>query len=368
MPTTSTAKKRPVRRKLPRGPRRLSRSKSVGSLFVTALDFTDTEAATILRRMLIIRRLDEALIRLARRNGAPVPPAPGREAIALGVCSVLRPGDVVLADEWRHGLIIARSGSVRAAIKEWRPQAGTAAADAVALPVLNGGMAVAVGSALACRWNKDGQAAVCFCSPGESATGTFHESLTLAASWKLPVVFIFPEFEAGRGAGSTRIFTRARQYGVEGVLCDGSSVADVRAAVKSACERARSGKGPTLIEAALPVAKALAPVAAPIPSPPAGKEGDASPPADAELSPPVEGEADIKSLRDPIRIFRNLLAEAALIEDATVATLEREAALEVKTALASAGKDSAIPAREILLRNVYKGWIEGRFGLMRDGQ
>ena len=76
-------------------------------------------------------------------------------------------------------------------------------------------MAVAVGSGLACRWNKDGQAAVCFCSPADPATGAFHESLTLAAGWKLPVIFIFPEFESSRGVGTTRIFARAKQYGVE---------------------------------------------------------------------------------------------------------------------------------------------------------
>src|SRR5471032_2574757 len=101
MPAPASSRKvRPPKRKSPRAPRKLSRAKSVGSLFVTPLDFSDEEAATMLRRMLSIRRLDEALIRLARRHGAPVPPAPGREAIAVGACSVLKGTDYVAADEW----------------------------------------------------------------------------------------------------------------------------------------------------------------------------------------------------------------------------------------------------------------------------
>ena len=60
---------------------------------------------------------------------------------------------------------------------------------------------------------------------------------------------------------------------------------------------------------------------------------------DAELSlPPIDAEAEIKSLRDPIRIFRNLMAEAALIDDATVSMLEREAALEVKVSVGVRGE------------------------------
>lgn len=358
MAAHATTKKRSAPRKTPAAPRassaprRISRAKSVGSLFVTALDFSDDEAATIYRRMLTIRRLDEALIKLTRKHGAPVPPSPGHEAIAVGACSVLKPADVVLGAVWRHGLLIARTGSVASAVSEWLPQIRAENPDDATHPsrtILDGGMGLAVGSALACRLNKQSEAVLCFCDAGDVAKGSFHESMSLTTAWKLPIVYIFPELEMPRSSQRGRVLTQAQHYDIEGVLCDGSSVSDVRTAVTTALERARNGKGATLIEAAVPAAKMPAQKA---PAQTAASAADATP--------------DIKSLRDPIRIFRNLLSEASLMNDDRAAALEREVAAEVKTALGRLTEKAAAPAREALLKNVLKGWTEGKFGLMRS--
>jgi TPP-dependent pyruvate/acetoin dehydrogenase alpha subunit len=350
MAAHATTKKRTAPRKTARGPRRISRAKSVGSLFVTALDFSDEEAASIFRRMLTIRRLDEALIKLTRRHGAPVTAAPGHEAIAVGACSVLKPADIVLGSVWRHGLLIARTASVAAAVSEWLPQVRMELPGEAAPPscsVLDGGMSLAAGAALACRLNKQNEAVLCFCDATDLAKGSFHESMNLTTAWKLPIVYIFPELEVPRSSHRGRVLTQAQHYGIEGVLCDGSSVSDVRTAVLAALERARTGKGATLIEAAVPASKS---------------------PAQKVAAQPTAGDplADIKSLRDPIRIFRNLLNEASLMNDDDAAAFERDVAAEVKTALSRLTEKSAAPAREALLKNVLKGWTEGKFGLMRS--
>ena len=351
----TTSKKKTVRK--PRLPSRVSRAKSVGSLFVTALDFSDDEAALLFRRMLTIRRLDEALIRLTRRDGAPVPPAPGREAIAVGACSVLKPNDFVFSAEWRHGLIIARTGSVASAVSEWLPHVRSgsdsngsengAAAPHPACTILNGGMALAVGAGLASRLNRQTQAVLCFCDPTDLAKGSFHESLQLTTSWKLPIVFIFPEIETPRSSNRGRVLNQAQHYGIDGVLVDGSNVSDVRMAVTAALNRARESKGATLIEAAVPAA----PKASKALANPSATPGDAA--------------AEIKNMRDPVRIFRTLLTEASLMDDTAAASLERDVAAEVKTALARLTGKTAAPAREQLLKHVLKGWTEGKFGLMR---
>ena len=358
MAAASSKKKSPRK---PRLPSRVSRAKAVGSLFVTALDFSDDEAALIFRRMLTIRRLDEALIRLTRKDGAPVPPAPGREAIAVAACSVLKPDDFVFSDEWRHGLIIARTGSVAAAVSEWLPPArseahtngatpppSTIPAPSTASAVLNGGMALAIGAGLASRLNRQTQAVLCFCTPNDLAKGSFHESLNLTTAWKLPIVYVFPEIETPRSSNRGRVLNQAQHYGVEGVLVDGSNVSDVRMAVTAALNRARESKGATLIEAAVPAApkasKALA----------------------TGTAPSSDAAAEIKNMRDPLRIFRSLLTEASLMDDDAAASLEREVAAEVKTALARLTEKSAAPARELLLKHVLKGWTEGKFGLMRS--
>ena len=96
---------------------------------------------------------------------------------------------------------------------------------------------------------------VSFFGEGGANQGTFHESLNMAAIWKLPVIFLcsnnkFGEHTAFAAHTSVdSIVTRAAGYGMRGVQCDGNDPISMYNAAKDAVDRARAGEGPTLIEA-----------------------------------------------------------------------------------------------------------------------
>jgi acetoin:2,6-dichlorophenolindophenol oxidoreductase subunit alpha len=96
--------------------------------------------------------------------------------------------------------------------------------------------------------------AICFFGDGANNEGAFHESLNMAAVWKLPVVFVCENNQYGMSVSTARstavqdIATRAIGYNMPGVIVDGNSLADVEEAVAAAVERARRGEGPSLVE------------------------------------------------------------------------------------------------------------------------
>jgi pyruvate dehydrogenase E1 component alpha subunit len=122
-----------------------------------------------------------------------------------------------------------------------------------ALAVVGSGMPIAVGAALGFKLQCVDSVAVPFTGDGGTNTGNFHESLNMAAVWKLPVVFVV---ENNRYAVSTRIdqstsacdlSQRAQSYCIPGVRVDGFDVLAVYEATQSAVARARAGEGPTLL-------------------------------------------------------------------------------------------------------------------------
>jgi len=120
--------------------------------------------------------------------------------------------------------------------------------------IVGGGIPIAVGAALAIKKQKRDDVTVCFFGDGATNEGAFHEALNMAAIWKLPVLFVCENNKYGMSVSTERsmavanVADRAKAYGMPGVIVDGNSVADVAEAVMAATERARSGKGPTLIE------------------------------------------------------------------------------------------------------------------------
>jgi pyruvate dehydrogenase E1 component alpha subunit len=121
--------------------------------------------------------------------------------------------------------------------------------------IVGAGLPIAVGGGLSARLRGSDQVALCFFGDGAANQGTFHESLNLAAVWKLPVIFLC---ENNRYALSTpyesttsieNISDRAVAYGIPGVGVDGMDAKLVYAAVTTAVARARAGDGPSLIEA-----------------------------------------------------------------------------------------------------------------------
>ncbi|BDF57961.1 pyruvate dehydrogenase E1 component subunit alpha [Christensenellaceae bacterium] len=192
----------------------------------------------------------------------------GEEAIATGVCSVLNDNDFITSTHRGHGHLIAKGGDLKLMMAELAGKAtgyckgkgGSMHICDMDLGILgsNGivgaGLPIAVGAGYACKSFGKGQVSVCFFGDGASNRGTFHESITLAAAYDLPVIYVLENNFYGI-SGSQRKLTklvdlseRAKAYGIPGETADGNDVMAVIKATTKAVDRARKGEGPTLLE------------------------------------------------------------------------------------------------------------------------
>ncbi len=121
--------------------------------------------------------------------------------------------------------------------------------------IVGASMPIACGLALAAQLRNETRVTIANFGDGASNIGAFHESLNLASVWKLPVIFVcqnnqYAEHTSyAKGTSATRISDRASSYSMPGLHVDGNDPLAVYAAAKEAIDRARSGGGPTLIEA-----------------------------------------------------------------------------------------------------------------------
>jgi pyruvate dehydrogenase E1 component alpha subunit len=219
----------------------------------------------VLRWMLMLRRLDHALSVENPRWFT----SEGEEATIVGSFCDLRPTDAV-APHYRgpFAVYLMRGAELwRLAAQVLRKDAGynrgrsvpfNGPAELNIVPWVAGDLGttlgIATGAALA--FQEQGSDNVCVCSFGDGTAnrGDFHESLNLAACWKLPIVFIrqnngWAISEPAVSYLSAPIAARAAGYGIPGFQIDGADVEAVRAVVGDAVGRARYGEGPTLIEA-----------------------------------------------------------------------------------------------------------------------
>jgi pyruvate dehydrogenase E1 component alpha subunit len=192
----------------------------------------------------------------------------GEEATAVGVCAALRPTDRITSTHRGHGHLIAKGGDVARMMAEiygkrtgyCKGKGGSMHIADFALGILGangivgGGIPIATGSALAAKLAKTGDVTACFFGDGAANEGTFHESLNLAAIWKLPVVYIcenngFGEFTPTAAVTAVKdIAVRAKSYDIPGYVVDGNDVFEVYRHTSEAAARARAGEGPTLLE------------------------------------------------------------------------------------------------------------------------
>jgi len=120
--------------------------------------------------------------------------------------------------------------------------------------IVGGGLPVAVGLALADAMQGNPVVTACFFGDGAVVEGEFHESMNLAALWKLPVLFLYENNLYAMGTAIERsqaqldMELRARGYGVPATVADGMDVLAVEAAVRAAVEAVRGGGGPRLVE------------------------------------------------------------------------------------------------------------------------
>ncbi|MDX1778817.1 MAG: thiamine pyrophosphate-dependent enzyme, partial [Thermodesulfobacteriota bacterium] len=121
--------------------------------------------------------------------------------------------------------------------------------------IVAGGLPITVGVGMAIQYTEDNAVAVTFFGDGATNAGAFHESLNVAAAWKLPIIFICENnfFAIGtsldRVAPSKELYKRIKAYGIPSERVDGMDVLAVKEATSRAVERAREGDGPSFIEA-----------------------------------------------------------------------------------------------------------------------
>lgn len=119
---------------------------------------------------------------------------------------------------------------------------------------MGGGIPIATGGGLAIKMQNRKNVSVAFFGDGASNQGTFHESINLAAVWKLPVIYVCENNQFGmtvptwQSTSVENIADRAAGYGIPGKVVDGNDVCAVYEAFARAKERALKGEGPTLLE------------------------------------------------------------------------------------------------------------------------
>ena len=192
----------------------------------------------------------------------------GQEAISVGACSALRPDDYMTSTHRGHGDTIAKGVSVEAAMAELfgkvtgacRAKGGSMHIADFGKGVLgaNGivaaGIPIAVGAALSSIYRKTDQVALCFFGDGAISSGPTHESMNMAALWKLPVIFVrqnnlYAESTSlANYQGIPDVVLWAESYGIAAVRVDGNDILEVHKATKSAAKRARQGGGPSFVE------------------------------------------------------------------------------------------------------------------------
>ena len=231
----------------------------------------DFDPLALYRTMVTIRLFEEKvgeLFTAARIHGA-VHLYLGQEAVATGACAALEAEDYITSTHRGHGHCIAKGGRLDSMLAEifgkatgyCKGKGGSmhiADLDSGILGangIVGGGIPIATGAALACKLQRNGRVVLCFFSDGASNEGSFHESLNLASVLTLPVIFLC---ENNQWAVSTpaswsipieNVADRSAGYGMPGVVVDGCDPLAVHQAVQDAAARARSGQGPTLIEA-----------------------------------------------------------------------------------------------------------------------
>jgi TPP-dependent pyruvate/acetoin dehydrogenase alpha subunit len=193
----------------------------------------------------------------------------GQEATAVGACRALRKGDTMTCTYRGHGAVLAMGAPLDRSFAEILGKAdglcggkgGSMHLTDVSVgalgsfAIVGAHLPISVGAAFASRYRGGDAVSLCFFGDGSTNIGTFHESLNLAAVWRLPVIFFCENNLYGEYsplAATTpieRLADRADAYGMNKARIDGNDVLGVHAAVSAAAERARAGEGPTLIEA-----------------------------------------------------------------------------------------------------------------------
>ncbi|MHB8993055.1 MAG: pyruvate dehydrogenase (acetyl-transferring) E1 component subunit alpha [Chloroflexota bacterium] len=277
-------------------------------------------------QMLLIRRFEEksAEMYALGKVGGFLHLYVGEEAVAVGAVSAMRPDDHLITHYRDHGYALAKGLDPKAIMAElFGKETGVSRGKGGSMhladvsrhfwggyAIVGGHLPLATGIALACQYQNNQQVVLCVLGEGATNIGEFHESLNLAALWRLPVVFLVENNSYGMGTHLARasalkaIHAKGCAYGMPSRQVDGMDVLLVREALSSALEYARDGLGPSIIEAMT-----------------YRYRGHSM--ADPELYRHHE-EVDTWKLRDPVRHFETSLELGGFLTPEQAETISRQ--------------------------------------------
>ena len=315
---------------------------------------TKSDVRGALYKMILIRRFEESAedAYVRGRSYGTMHLSIGEEAAAVGACAPLSDRDYVTSTHRGHGHCIAKGAEVKRMFAEFLgretgycrgrggsmhiadPSKGNLGANGI----VGGGIPIAVGAALSVKRRKTGAVVVCFFGDGANNEGAFHESLNMAAIWRLPVVFVCENNLYGMSVSTERstavnyIAQRASAYSMPGVTVDGNSFAEVAQASFDAADRARRGEGPSLIECMTYRIRGHS-------------RSDRNRYRTKEEIETWKG-------RDPIDAFENELESHGLLSQSEIDAVRAEVEDEIKQGITFA-EASPSPSVDDLLRDVY---------------
>ncbi len=226
---------------------------------------------SLYRDMVRIRRFEEEAARSYSRGkmGGFLHLYIGQEAVAVGAMSAIEPTDYIVATYREHGHYLARVGDMKAAMAELFGKAtGCAKGRGGSMhyfdvdkrfmgghAIVGGHVPIAAGIAFASKYRGEQDVTLCFFGEGTANMGAFHEGMSLAALWKLPVIFICENNLYSMGTPLYRtlavedVAVRAKGYPMQQEIVNGDDVLEVREVVRRAAKRAREESLPILVEA-----------------------------------------------------------------------------------------------------------------------
>lgn len=310
--------------------------------------------ANCYREMVVIRRFEERLQKLYTEGlvRGSLHLCIGQEATAVGACAAVNKDDYMTCTYRGHGQSLAKGLSVRAAMAELlgretgccKGRGGSMHLTDVNVGLLgeNGivaaGMPIATGAAFTAKFKGTKQVALTFFGEGATNQGVFHETLNLAAAWKLPVIFfcennLYAEMTPiSQEVAVDSMTARAKGNGMRAVEVDGNDVIAVYECVKEAVELARNGEGPTFIE------------------------GHTYRLAGHMMGDPevyrTKDEVEERRKRDPLLVMAERLKKKHKFTSDDIAKLDAEAMAIVDDAEEFA-KNSPAPTPETALENIY---------------
>lgn len=281
----------------------------------------------------------------------------GQEAIAAGTATAMNKDDYTFCTYRGHAHTLARGASMTGVLGELMGrECGLLAGKGGSMhltdvehgvmgsyAIIGAHLPIAMGAAWSAQYRKSGQVSVCFFGDGTTNIGAFHEALSMAATWKLPVIFVcennlYMEYTPIHAVTPVEhpAADRAPAYGLPSIIVDGNDADEVYRTMSSVIDKARNGGGPSLVEAKT------------------YRHHGHSRADPGKYRPDDEVAAWMK--KDPIPFYRQRLLDFGVSED-IVAKMEEDVNAAVEEAVETA-KHSSPPSSDLIYKDVWAdgGW------------